>query len=300
MRKTLIFNIQKFCIHDGPGIRTTVFFKGCPLKCSWCHNPESQNSRQEMLYDKDKCSLCGQCARHCQVKAISITNGKILFDPHKCRLCKVCIDVCSNNAREIAGEEYSVAELMREIEKDRPFYEQSGGGVTLSGGEAMVQIDFVAELVATCRERGIAVAIDTCGQAPTENFLRIMEYVDIFLYDIKLLDPARHRDYTGQDNRLILDNLKVLSDQGANINLRLPLLAGVNDGPDHICRVIRLIQNFNISSINLLPYHDIGQGKYRKLARDYPAEGFDKPPAARVAEIKAAFEQENYQVKIGG
>jgi pyruvate formate lyase activating enzyme len=300
METALIFNIQKFSIHDGPGIRTTIFFKGCPLTCRWCHNPESQSYGKEIMVNPDRCTRCGQCQKHCSQQAIALLNNKLIYDAQKCQFCEQCVDFCSNNARAIAGQECTVNELMVEIEKDRAFYEQSGGGVTLSGGEAMVQIDFVEKLAKSCKERGISVVVDTSGYAPWENFTRIIKYVDLFLYDIKLIDPELHRKYTGQDNGLILENLQALSKIGAQLNLRLPIIGGVNSDDQHINQVIEFISKLDFDSVNLLPYHDIGNSKYRQLNAEYCSEQFFTPSAERMAEIASKFQQENYQVKIGG
>jgi pyruvate formate lyase activating enzyme len=300
MSKALIFNIQKFSVHDGPGIRTTIFFKGCPLTCQWCHNPESQSYQKEILIDRERCSLCGRCKEHCSQQAIQMVNGKVLYNKNKCNYCESCVDYCYSNAREIAGQEYTVSELMIEIQKDKAFYEQSGGGVTLSGGEVMTQIGFVAELVEACKEQGISVVIDTCGYAPQESFLRIMENVDLFLYDIKIMDSNEHRQYMGQDNALILENLKLLSNKGATIQLRLPLIEGINTTDDHIQMIIDFISDLTIHSINLLPYHHMGKDKYKKLQMEYPLEQFSRPSEERLKEIQMMFIQKNYQVKIGG
>jgi pyruvate formate lyase activating enzyme len=300
MERALIFSIQKFCIHDGPGIRTTIFFKGCPLACQWCHNPESQSYGREIMVNPDRCTLCGRCQIHCSQQAIQLLNNKMIYHADHCRYCEKCVDYCSNNAREVAGQEYTVSRLMAEIEKDRPFYEQSGGGVTLSGGEAMIQIDFVEELIRACKERGISVAMDTSGYAPWQHFTRISKLVDLFLYDIKLMDSQLHRQYTGKDNGLILENLQALSDQGASINLRLPLIDGVNSTDIHINQVLNFISTLHLDSINLLPYHDIGKGKYDQLNRAYGFEQFFTPSAERLSEIETKFTQANYKVNIGG
>jgi pyruvate formate lyase activating enzyme len=300
MKTALIVGIQKFCVHDGPGIRTTIFFKGCPLACRWCHNPESQSFTKEVLLNAALCTFCGQCQSHCSQQAIRVFDGKNVYDATKCNGCETCVVYCIHNAREIAGKKYSVNELIAEIEKDIPFYEQSGGGVTLSGGEVMSQIDFVEKLIQRCKECGISVVIDTCGYAPSENFMRIAKNVDLFLYDIKLVDAALHKKYTGQDNALILKNLQVLSDSGANINLRMPMIGNVNTEDVHISQMIHLIKDLSIHSINLLPYHDIAKGKYQKLDKHYDADRFFKPSDKRLEEIKARFEECNYKVQIGG
>lgn len=288
MQRPLIFNIQKFSIHDGPGIRTTIFFKGCPLSCKWCHNPESQSYEKEILVHKERCTSCGRCQKNCPA------GNK------PCLSCESCVDACYHNAREVIGKAYTVQELVSEIQKDRPFYEQSGGGVTLSGGEVMTHIDFVEELVKACRQQGISVAIDTCGYAPWESFMRIIEDVDIFLYDVKCVDKEDHRKYIGKNNDLILENLKKLSDYGANINLRLPLIRGINTDDKHIEQVLDVISNLTITSINLLPYHNFAAGKYKKINMEYLSEIFSRPSDERVAEIQSRFKEANYKIKIGG
>jgi pyruvate formate lyase activating enzyme len=298
MRKALLFNIQKFSVHDGPGIRTTIFFKGCPLTCQWCHNPESQSYQAEILIDRDRCTRCGACEKHCSQQAAWQNNHQLFYDAEKCNACERCIDYCCKNAREIAGKEYTVQDVMQEIHKDKAFYEQSGGGVTLSGGEVMTQIDFVEELVKACKEQGITVVIDTCGYAPSENFLRIMKYVDVFLYDIKLMDSGEHEHYTGRDNALILENLRLLSNHDAVIQLRLPLIEGINTKNEQIQDIIDFIATLKIHSINLLPYHHMGQGKYKKL--NCPLPVLERPSDLRLEEIQSMFKQANYKVQIGG
>lgn len=300
MKTALIFNIQKFSVHDGPGIRTTVFFKGCPLSCQWCHNPESQDYQRELLISPEKCTHCGVCETRCLSKANKVTPTALAYDAELCSLCETCVDYCVNNAREIAGKTYTLNELMKEIEKDRPFYEQSGGGVTLSGGEVISQIDFAEELARTCQERGISVVLDTCGFGPSESFVRIAPYIDIFLYDLKLIDRHLHRQYTGQDNAIILSNLQKLASVNANIALRLPLIEGINADDANIQAMIDFCTGMPVSIVNLLPYHAIGKGKYRKLGKLYQDYSFHPPSEERLAEIKALFENAGYKVKIGG
>lgn len=300
MSKAKIFNIQKFCIHDGPGIRTTVFFKGCPLRCLWCHNPESHSFYSEVLYSPEKCIKCGQCIRNCNHEAITLVGDIISQDSHKCVLCENCIDQCVGNAREISGQEYTVKELLFEIEKDIPFYEQSGGGVTFSGGEVLCQIDFATELARACQRRGISVVIDTCGFVPFNHFEKIFPYVDLFLYDLKLMDSSLHLEYTGQDNRLILENLQKLASQGANINIRIPLIEGLNTDDNNLKTIVNFIRGIRISMINLLPYHALGSNKYDKLKKEYRSELLSPPTDQRLIEIRQLFEKNGLKAKIGG
>ena len=298
--KATIFNIQKFSIHDGPGIRTTVFFKGCPLKCKWCHNPESQSFKKQMLYDKDKCTLCGKCVEVCPQKAITIENNVLITDMNKCNFCGECVIYCIAGARQIAGKEYSVDEVFNEVMKDRVFYKHSKGGVTVSGGEPLMQVDFVEELLKKLKAENIHTAVDTCGAVNFENLKRVAPYTDVFLYDLKLLDDEKHKYFTGVSNQLILDNLKKLSQIHSNINLRMPIIEGVNAEEEYIEKVLETIENLNIKKVNLLPYHDIAKHKYKKLNMDYEYEKMKKPTDEKMKHFKEMFESKNYKVKIGG
>lgn len=303
MNNSLIINIQKCSIHDGPGIRTTVFFKGCPLECAWCHNPESQSYKKEVLYNEEKCSRCETCIKKCPHDAIYKEEKYIYLEKNKCQLCETCLDYCINNAREIVGNNYKIKDLVKEIEKDMIFYEQSKGGVTLSGGEVMAQdIGYIESIVSACKEKGINVAIDTCGYATFENYEKILPYVDLFLYDIKLIDNEKHKKFTGKSNELILNNLKKLSKKKANINVRIPLIEGVNVDEENIevLKIIEFLKNTNVENVNLLPYHNIGIHKYKKLYKDYKGVDFKKPNDSKLEEIKSLFEKNNFKTKIGG
>lgn len=306
MKPAVIFNIQRFSLHDGPGIRTTVFFKGCPLKCRWCHNPESLKNKIEILHNKDKCSLCGECVIRCPESAVHITDKIVVTDTEKCCFCSECTYYCVNEAREIAGKEYSVDELMKIILKDRVFYEESGGGVTLSGGEPVMQIDFAEELLKRLKAENIHTAVDTSGIMPFEYYERIYKYTDLFLYDIKLIDEKKHKIFTGLSNDIIIDNLKKLSDlyrntaAHENINLRLPIIEGVNADNEHIDKLINLIRGLEIRNINLLPYHNISEHKYKKLNMEYNGLEMSVPSDEKMIGFKLKLENEGYIVKIGG
>lgn len=300
-----IFNIQKFSTHDGDGVRTTIFFKGCPLRCMWCHNPESQHYYKELIFHQHKCTACGRCVAKCKQGANSIVDGKIVFDRSKCTACGVCTDWCITEARELAGKEYTVDALVKEAMKDKIFYEQSGGGVTLSGGEVMASqhMDYVEEVCRKLHENGVSIFIDTSGYTDYKNLKRILPYVDVFLYDIKVMDPEDHKKYIGVDNALILENLKKLSDEGAGLYIRLPIIQQVNATDEHIESVIHFLKENNIHArqVNLLPYHDIGKGKYASLDMEYHEDEMSVPVSELMEHFKSMFEEQGFnKVNIGG
>ncbi len=300
-----IFNIQKFSIHDGDGIRTTIFFKGCPLRCAWCHNPESQRYERELILHYHKCTACGMCVKKCPTGANEIVDGKLVFHRDKCTGCGKCVDWCMTEARELAGKQYTIDELVKEAKKDLPFYEQSGGGVTLSGGEvmAMPDMDYVAELCRRLKREGISVFIDTSGFAPYEHFERVLPHVDAFLYDVKSFDPDDHKANVGVDNTLIFANLVRLSRDGAKIYLRLPIVGKRNGRTENLERLMAFLNENHIvpHQINLLPYHDIGRGKYAGLDRPYDEESMAVPPKEEMERLKTMFEDHGFHnIKIGG
>jgi pyruvate formate lyase activating enzyme len=305
MATPYVFNVQKYSIHDGDGIRTTIFFKGCPINCAWCHNPESQRFDKELLYFKDRCSGCGKCVQRCPNGANTMIDGKAELDRSKCNACGVCADWCITQARSIAGKEHTVKELVKEAEKDRHFYEESGGGITLSGGEVMSQdMDFIEQLCRVLYNKGYSVNIDTCGYAPYEDYKRILPYIDTFLYDIKLMDKAEHEKFIGVDNELILENLIKLSADGAKINIRIPTIVGVNATEEFMNDVVNFLKGNNISvkQVNLLPYHNTGKHKYSKLDREYDTDGIMEKPSAESMELfKNIFVKNGFNnTKIGG
>lgn len=300
MLTATLFNIQKFSVHDGPGIRTTFFFKGCPLRCAWCHNPESLAVKPELLRHKEKCSLCGECATHCKDGSITMKDGDIHIDNKLFDGNEDILDECLKNALSIAGRSYTLDQVMKEALKDEVFYQESGGGVTLSGGECMMQIDFVEAFLKRLKERKIHTTIDTCGHVPTEYFERILPYTDLFLYDLKHTDIEGHKEFTGVDNQLIIDNLKYLSHQGAKVFLRLPIIVGVNATNQHIEQVIDLLGDISVDQINLLPYHSIGEGKYDRLNLAYDKVAFSAPSDEQLNKFKSIFTSKKFNVIIGG
>ena len=304
MRLPNVINIQRFSVHDGDGIRTTVFFKGCYLNCWWCHNPESQNFAPEAMINPEKCTGCTACEHACPHHAIHMEDCKQCTDRGKCEACGKCVDFCVNNAREIVGKQYTVQELVKEVEKDYMFYEESYGGVTLSGGEAMAQdMEYMTELLKKLQRKGFNVAVDTCGYAPQENFEKVLPYVDTFLYDIKLMDDEKHKKYMGQSNKLILSNLKYISDHGARIYIRIPVIGGVNDNEQEMEAILSYLkeENIAVAQVNLLPYHDISSSKYDRLDENYKGKDFYVPSNEYMEALQAKFQQNGFQnTKIGG
>jgi len=270
-KKGLIFNIQRFVLHDGPGIRTTIFFKGCSLSCLWCHNPESINPFPELLFRKDRCNACGDCMLSCPKEAIVLTNSNVKILNDKCNICGSCLPSCNTRALEIAGEFYTVEQVMDEILRDMAFYEQSNGGITISGGEPLMQLEFLHDLVQRAKNENLHVCLDTSGYSKWSNIKKILKYIDIFLYDVKTLNEERHLKLTGVSNKIILDNLNNLLKEGAQIIIRTPIILGYNflnlekEVHDHL---INLIQS-GFNDFELIPYHRFGEVKYEFLRRKY-------------------------------
>jgi pyruvate formate lyase activating enzyme len=299
--KGTIFDIKKFSIHDGPGIRTTIFFKGCPLSCWWCHNPESQTPEPEVMLWPDRCIRCGACISVCKQGATTWDSESIAIDREKCTRCGACVEVCHAEARRIAGQEMTVAQVMAEIERDIPFYDESGGGATFSGGEPMMQRDFLLALLRACRQREIHTAVDTCGFSTWEALDTIREHVNLFLYDLKLMDPAQHRAFTGVSNESILSNLQALSRHGHAIVLRVPLIPGVNDDDENIRQTGAFAADLpHLERVDILPYHRAGIDKYHRLDKDYGLPEIAPPTDEKVAEVARTLRGFDLHVKIGG
>lgn len=276
--KATIFDIQRNSFVDGPGIRTTVFLKGCNLRCKWCHNPESQLPDRQMMLYKDKCTGCGKCREVCP------TGGE------NCVFCGKCELYCPSDARKICGKEYTSDEVLSEVVKDLTFYSNSGGGVTFSGGECMLQIDFLAEILEKCKANGIHTAVDTAGNVPWEYFEKILPYTDLFLYDVKCFSEELHIEGTGVSNKRIKENLKKLSDEfNGDIIIRIPLIPGYNDDISELQKTADFLSGINAVKTELLPYHAMGEHKYDALGMD--CTKYTAPTSDETAELKKLFER---------
>lgn len=301
MTTGIVYDIKKYSIHDGPGIRTTFHLKGCPLSCWWCHNPESQSLLPVVLYRKDRCIGCGRCVESCPHKALSFVNDGVHVDLSRCVGCGVCASVCPSLALELVGRTMTVPELVAEARKDELFYDQSGGGVTFSGGEPLMQPEFLLEVLEACGAAGFHRAVDTCGFAPEETILRVARHTDLFLYDLKHMDPEAHRLYTGVDNVLILSNLRRLDEAGARLNIRVPLIPGINDSPENLDALGRFVASLNhVAGLNLLPYHTAGRSKYPKWGMTYRLEETPPPTEHQVRVAAEALRRQGLEVTIGG
>lgn len=284
----MIFDIQRTSLHDGPGIRTAVFLKGCPLRCVWCHNPESQSRGREISFRAEACTACGECVKVCEHGAHSIwsaaspdvadTKSGVFavhtYDRSLCRQCGRCAEACLYDALKAAGMETSVEAVMMEVRKDILFYNKSGGGLTLTGGEPMLQLDFALELLKAAKAEGIHTCLETCGWASRRGFETVLPFVDLFMFDFKAADPETHRQLTGTSNELILANLDYLYQAGADILLRCPLIPEVNDSAEHLAGIAALDRKYpNLLGIDLLPYHNIGNSKYERYGLVNPLPG---------------------------
>ena len=280
-----VFNIQKFSINDGPGLRTTVFLKGCPLNCLWCHNPESKKAMPEIFFDRKKCTFCSRCAPACEKNLHRISEGEHDYLRSDCTACGKCTDSCLVGALEVTGKLMDSAEVIEEVMKDEIFYETSGGGMTLSGGEPLLQLDFSAELLGLAKERGLHTAMETSGYASREAILRIAPLVDLFLFDCKETDSRLHKEFTGVGNEKILENLRLLDSLGKDIVLRCPIIPGYNDRDEHFIGIAALAEELaGVKEINVEPYHPLGEGKSSLLGREYALSSVGFPSEESVAD----------------
>lgn len=290
-------------MYDGPGVRTIVFFKGCPLRCKWCSNPESIRQIYQILFKSNMCVNCGACARVCPAGLHTLNNGvHELKRKNDCTGCRRCKDVCPQAALEIAGEMKSLSKLLEMIREDAMFYEMSGGGVTLGGGECTMQAEAARNLLMACKQEGINTAIETCGYTRTDKLLELAEYVDLFLFDIKHMNPERHNELTGVSNDLILHNLTELLKHRHHVTIRMPMLKTMNDSQEEIRQVIEFLTPYkdypNFKGIDLLPYHKLGVNKYNQLGQEYPIAGDPSLSEAEVEQVEEWIKAYQFPVRV--
>ena len=297
----LLYNIQKFAVHDGPGIRTLIYMKGCPLNCTWCSSPQSQKPGKEIIYYEIRCKKCGHCVEKCPVKAMMLTEDGINIDRTRCNNCGECVEICPNGALELVGREVTVSELFMEINKDSGFYRRSGGGVTVGGGEPTMQPEFVAQFLKQCRQNYIHTAIETCGFVRWEHFKEILDYVDLVYMDIKHMNPAVHEQLTSVSNTTILENAMNVATMNSMI-VRIPVVPGCNDSDDNIMDTARFASQLGnkLIRVELLPYHKFGTQTYSRIGRKYELPYVETPDDARMDELKKIIEARGLKVQIGG
>ena len=289
-----VFNVQRYSLHDGPGIRTTVFLKGCPARCLWCHNPESQSAAPELLVAETRCVSCGTCATVCAHGAPPPGSGL-------CTACGACVEACPAGARQLAGHAATVDDVMREVRRDRVFYDESGGGVTFSGGEPLAQPEFLAALLAACRAAGVHTAVDTCGFAPREHLLALAPRADLFLFDVKMVDDARHRALTGLPAAPILSNLQALAAVHTEVWIRVPVVPGLTDAEADLAATAALVAGLpGVRRVCLLPYHRTGVPKARRLGRELPPPEIEPPSHERLEALATLFRERGLATSIGG
>jgi len=299
--KGIVFDIQRFSIQDGPGIRTTVFLKGCPLRCLWCSNPESQKFPPELFFSESLCVRCHRCVEVCPTGATELnSDGTIQINYELCKACGECVKVCPSGARTTSGKLMSIEEVLDMVKKDSLFYRNSGGGVTASGGEPLYQPDFLIGLFKECQEAGIQTALDTSGYARWETIEKILGYVDLVLFDIKHMDSEKHKEYTGVDNKLILRNAEKLAQERKPLIIRVPLIPGYNDSEENIMALARFMRERELVRIDLLCYHQFGRKKYEMLGREYKLSGVNTYKDEEVQMIKEELESFRLDVSIVG
>lgn len=296
--KTTIFNIQKFCIHDGPGIRTTVFFKGCPLHCKWCANPESQLFQEQITYNERNCKKCQSCIHVCQKNALSIKDGSIYIDYSKCNQCLKCVDACHYKAISKEGYQEEVENIVTEVLKDIDFYEESNGGVTFSGGEVLSHIKEAKEIAKMLKEKNIHIAIETTGFVNSEAFKDFIQYIDLLLFDFKHPDPIKHKEGTGVDNKLIIKNLKIAKEMKKDILIRMPIIPKYNDSLEDASLTSQILKEIGIRDIELLPFHQLGENKYRMLQIDYQYLQTAQLTKEDLQYLKEYYETQGFHVKL--
>ena len=297
----VIFNVARYSTHDGPGIRTTVFFKGCPLNCWWCHNPESQSPTPQLIFREDRCIHCFACVKNCPHHALAIIDDSpaVLIDA--CELSGECVRACYSGAREIIGKKMTAAEVMTEIERDTVFYDESGGGVTFSGGEPFMQPRILNSLLKLCKERMIHTAVETCGFVDSEIYASASPYVDQYLYDLKIIQDEKHRRFTRVSNGLILRNLRELARSHEHVIVRFPVIPSVNDDEENVSLLGEFVSSLRkVDEVDVLPYHELGISKYKRLGARYRMREIKPPSNEGVARIAEQLRGYGLNVKIGG
>ena len=291
-----VFNIQRFSVQDGPGVRTTVFFKGCPLRCAWCSNPESQAGSPEIGHNDSLCTRCGRCVEVCETGARSLAAARTRIDRATCTSCGACAEECPAGALRAYGADLSLEEVYAEVARDKPFYRSSGGGVTASGGEPLLYADFVAALFARCGVEGIHTCLETCGDASETAWDMVLPFTDLVLFDLKVIDPVAHERLTGRSNTRILARLALVDDTANSLIIRVPLIPGITDTVTNLTRIASLASSLKKRpEVHLLPYHRLGESKYRMLDRCYPLSDLKPQSEHEIAAMKATFE--NFDLK---
>ena len=297
----LIFDIKRYAVHDGPGIRTTVFLKGCPLSCWWCHNPESMLPKPELVLFENRCIGCDACFNACRQNAHQkLPDGARVHQREACDLCGECVEVCYAEALVMESRKVTVEEVIGELRKDIPFYENSGGGITLSGGEPTIQHAFTLALLRLCKAEGLHTTLDTSGYTPWRIFEKLLPYTDLVLYDVKHIDDSKHKIYTGVSNRRILENLKQIGEYGVPIVIRMPIIPGINDAKEDIVRTAQFLIGVRcITRVELLPYHRLGESKYARLGREFRLHGIESPGTNQMNDVAEWVRDFGLEVHVG-
>ncbi|NQU47846.1 MAG: glycyl-radical enzyme activating protein [Planctomycetes bacterium] len=296
-----IFDVKRYSLHDGPGIRTTVFLQGCPLSCWWCHNPESQNVGPSMHYQRNSCLGCQACVETCDKNALTLTADGIQRDQELCQTCGECAATCPSESRQLIGRQVSIHEVLQQVEKDRLYYDESGGGVTFSGGEPLAQPEFLIALLRACGEQDLHRVVDTSGLAATQTVLQVAAHCDLFLFDLKLMDDQRHRQTTGVSNQAILKNLRALDDIGQATQVRVPVIPGINDTVENFNAMAEFLMPLkHVRQVDLLPFHPSAREKHRKFGMPWKLNGAAEIAPQRLEEFAEAIRAPGLQVEIGG
>ena len=299
--KGYVSNIQKFSVNDGYGIRTIVFLLGCTLKCKWCQNPETLESRPMLMYLPDTCRGCKRCRAVCPMGGPQITVGdQVVLNRAQCVRCFECAETCPYDALKVSGKEMTTEEVFKEVMKDRVFYRQTGGGVTVSGGEPLMQIDFTAELLEMIKKEAVGTCIETAGNVSWSCFERVLPFTDLFLFDVKFLDSKLHREWTGCDNGQILENLRKLAETGKEIIIRIPLIPDVNDGQEFRDIIDSIAEIKNIREVHILPFHQLGSSKYEQMGMEYSMKDHRESNDEMVGECERYAINKGFRVSVGG